>query len=136
MPKSRGGRDLQGNPGAVAFPWLPAMRPPTVEAALRDATSTKVRFRRDAAYALRGAEGDQAAAAAEALRRMLGDADVVVRAVAIESLAVRNDTAAREAIAKLVGDADEGVRAAAVEALGELAGDDLAALLRQRIVCN
>jgi HEAT repeat protein len=124
MPKSRPSPDPQGHPGAVALPWLPAMQPPTVEAALRDVDSAKPRFRRDSAFALRRAEGGQTAPAVEALRRLLEDRDAVVRALAVESLGVLGDGPARDAVAKLVEDADPGVRAAAVDALGELAQDD------------
>jgi HEAT repeat protein len=113
-----------GQPGSVALPWLPAMQPPTVAAALRDAASPKIRFRRDAARALRGAEGELRPPALETLRRMLEDPDAIIRGLAAESLAVLNDAASCDAVARLVEDADEGVRGAAVESLAELAGDD------------
>jgi HEAT repeat protein len=124
MAKLPSERENPGQPGAVALPWLPAMQPPTVAAALRDAASPKIRFRRDAARALRGAEGDLRPQAVEMLRRMLEDPDAIIRALAAESLAVLDDTASRDAVAKLVDDADEGVRGAAVESLAGLSGDD------------
>lgn len=122
MAGSRMTPNPPGHAGNVAFPWLPAMQAPTIEAALRDVDSAKVRFRRDAAFALREAAGEQAAAAVAALRKLLDDADAVVRTLAIESLAVRRATDAFEAVLRKVEDPDEGVRTAAVEAAAALAG--------------
>ncbi|MBI5490625.1 MAG: HEAT repeat domain-containing protein [Deltaproteobacteria bacterium] len=130
MSRSRVPPYSLGHPGAVALPWLPAMLAPTVEAALRDAASGKVRFRRDAAFALRNASEPLRDAAVEALRRLLTDPDAPVRALSAESLAALRDTGSRDAVAGLVDDTDDGVRGAAVEALADLAGDDAAPLRR------
>ncbi|MBI5502947.1 MAG: HEAT repeat domain-containing protein [Deltaproteobacteria bacterium] len=130
MSRSRVPPYSLGHPGAVALPWLPAMLAPTVEAALRDTASTKVRFRRDAAFALRNAETPQHDAAVAALRRLLSDPDAPVRALSAESLAALRDAASLAAVAPLVDDPDVGVRSAAVEALADLAGDDDAPLRR------
>lgn len=118
-----------GHAGSVAFPWLPAMQPPTIEAALRDVDSAKVRFRRDAAFALRDAVGEQAGPAVAALRKLLDDPDGTVRALAIESLAARGETKALEAVLRKVEDTDEAVRTAAVAAAAALAEGDPAPLL-------
>lgn len=120
MTRSRTMPNPPGHAGSVAFPWLPAMQAPTIEAALRDVDSPKVRFRRDAAFALRDAAGEQSGAAVAALRKLLDDADAVVRALALESLGVRRETDAFEAVLRKVDDPDEAVRAAAVEAAAAL----------------
>lgn len=129
MNRSRTNPHPQGHAGSVAFPWLPAMQAPTIEAALRDADSAKVRFRRDAAFALRNAAGDQAAAAVEALRKLLDDPDPAVRALALESLGARRETDVLEAVLRRIDDPDEAVRAAAVESAAVLSFRDPAPVL-------
>jgi HEAT repeat protein len=100
------------------------MQPPTVDAALRDAGSAKVRFRRAAAWVLRDAEGDRREAARTALRGLLRDADPLVRAVAVESLAALGEEKDRVLAAALVDDEEGEVRLAAVDAVADLAGGD------------
>ncbi|MBN1770570.1 MAG: HEAT repeat domain-containing protein [Deltaproteobacteria bacterium] len=129
MTRSRTTPNPQGHAGNVAFPWLPAMQAPTIEAALRDAAGARVRFRRDAAFALRDAAGEQAGPAVAALCRLLDDPDGAVRALALESLGVRGAPGVLEAVLRKVDDGDEVVRAAAVEAVAALAASDPAPVL-------
>ncbi len=112
------------------MPWLPAMQPPTIEAALRDVNSAKPRFRRDAAEALGRADGDDTARARDALRRLLGDADRSVRAAAAESLGAVGDDSDLAALVRLADDSDEAVRIAAVEAAASVAADPDEVLIR------
>ena len=124
MTRSRTTPNPQGHAGSVAFPWLPAMQAPTIEAALRDAEGGKVRFRRDAAFALRDAAGEQAGPAAAALRKLLDDPDAAVRSLALESLGARREPDVLEVVLRKVDDPDEVVRAAAVEVAAVLAAED------------
>jgi len=88
---------------------------PTVTAALRDVTSTKASFRRNAAIALRKAEGEQRGPAVEALGTLLGDPDRTVRIEAARSAASLGASDLSEPVMALLGSPDPDLRVAAME---------------------
>ncbi len=103
---------------------------PHVAAALRDVASTKASFRRNAAIALRKAEGDQRGPAVEALEKLLGDDDRTVRIEAARSAASLGAGELAGAVMPLLESPDPDLRIAALEFAAAAGPDGDAARVR------
>jgi HEAT repeat protein len=104
---------------------------PTVTAALRDVTSTKASFRRNAAIALRRAGDEHLGPAVEALGTLLGDPDRTVRIEAARSAASLGASELSEPVMALLESPDPDLRVAAMEfASATGSTDDLSRIRR------
>ena len=99
------------------FDWPP--RPiPGIDAALRDVTSKKATFRRNAAIALGTAGQDRREEAIRALGRLIDDADREVRIEAVYAATTLAAAALAPRIREILSSEDPDLRAASLEFLG------------------
>lgn len=113
--------------------WLLSQKNPTFPAALRDVTAKSAPARLAAAQRLGQPEAGEKQTAIEALRRLIRDVNLEVRATALESLAQIGEAETISDLLICLNDAEATVQAAAVKALTELGGDKAKAPLEKAL---